>query len=133
MGSKLDSFLRERCFLLCFVHVVLLISLEIMRKIYISMFILQGRNTIFKNVLRVRCSLHKIKEHFTLIFRSVTRVSAVKYAMGSLWLLKLKVDVLTVQKTTRRRFQCCHSSEVLNLNNSLNIKIRTKVEIIFGS
>ena len=49
MGSKLDSFLRERCFLFCFVHVVLLISLEIMRKNYISMFILQGRNIIFKN------------------------------------------------------------------------------------
>ena len=32
MGSKLDSFLRKRCFLFCFVHVVLRISLEIMRK-----------------------------------------------------------------------------------------------------
>ena len=32
MGSKLDSFLRKRCFLFCFVHVVLLITLEIMRK-----------------------------------------------------------------------------------------------------
>ena len=32
MGSKLDSFLRRRRFLFCFVHVVLLISLEIMRK-----------------------------------------------------------------------------------------------------
>ena len=34
--SKLDSFLRKRCFLFCFVHVVLLISLEIMQYIYIS-------------------------------------------------------------------------------------------------
>ena len=32
MGPKLDSFLRNRCFLFCFVYVVLLISLEIMRK-----------------------------------------------------------------------------------------------------
>ena len=32
MGSKLDSFLTKRRFLFCFVHVVLLISLEIMRK-----------------------------------------------------------------------------------------------------
>ena len=32
MRSKLDSFLRKRCFLFYFVHVVLLISLEIMRK-----------------------------------------------------------------------------------------------------
>ena len=31
-GSKLDSFLRKRCFLFYFVQVVLLISLEIMRK-----------------------------------------------------------------------------------------------------
>ena len=31
-GSKFDSFLIKRCFLFCFVHVVLLISLEIMRK-----------------------------------------------------------------------------------------------------
>ena len=40
MGSKLDSFLRKRCLLFCFIHVVLLISLEIMRKKnYISRFI----------------------------------------------------------------------------------------------
>ena len=32
MGSKLDSFLRKRCFLFCFVHVVLLTSLEISEK-----------------------------------------------------------------------------------------------------
>ena len=32
MGSKLDSFLRKGCFLFCFVYVVLLISLEILRK-----------------------------------------------------------------------------------------------------
>ena len=31
MGSKYDRFLRKKCFLLCFVHVVLLISLHIMR------------------------------------------------------------------------------------------------------
>ena len=42
-------------------HVVLLISLEIMRKMYISWFILQGRNIILKNILYVRCSLRKIK------------------------------------------------------------------------
>ena len=32
MGSKLDTFPRKRCFVFCFVHVVLLMSLEIMRK-----------------------------------------------------------------------------------------------------
>ena len=31
------------------------------KKIYISRFILQGRNIIFKSILRVRCSLRKIK------------------------------------------------------------------------
>ena len=61
MGSKFDSFLRKSCFLFCFVHIVLLISLEIMRKNYMSRFILQGRNIILKNILRVRCSLRKIK------------------------------------------------------------------------
>ena len=45
MGSKLDSFLRKWCFLPCFVHAVLLISLKIMRKNYISRFILQWRNS----------------------------------------------------------------------------------------
>ena len=56
MGSELDSFLKKRCFLFCFVYVVLLISLEIMRKKNcISRFILQGCNIIFKTFLRVRC------------------------------------------------------------------------------
>ena len=32
MGSKLDSFLRKRCVLFCFVHVVLLVLLQITRK-----------------------------------------------------------------------------------------------------
>ena len=32
IGSKLHSFLRKRCFLFCFVHIVLLILLDIMRK-----------------------------------------------------------------------------------------------------
>ena len=36
MGSKLDSFLRKMCFLFYFVHVVLLISLEIMGKKFTS-------------------------------------------------------------------------------------------------
>ena len=36
MGSKLDRFLRKRCFLFCFVHVVLLISSEIMGKKFTS-------------------------------------------------------------------------------------------------
>ena len=32
MGFKLDTFLRKTCFIFCFVYVVLLISLKIMRK-----------------------------------------------------------------------------------------------------
>ena len=36
MGSKLDSFLRKRGFFFCFVHVVLLILLEIMPKKFTS-------------------------------------------------------------------------------------------------
>ena len=54
------------------------------KKICISRFILQGRNINFKNILRVRCSLRKIRQNFTLIFWSETRGDAVKNAMGSL-------------------------------------------------
>ena len=63
MGSKIDSFLRKWRILISFIHVVLLISLETMRKHvqYISRFIFQGRNIIFKNILRVRYSSRKIK------------------------------------------------------------------------
>ena len=61
MGTKLDSFLRKGYLFFSFVHVVLLISLEIMRKKYLSKFILQGRNFISNNILHVRCSLSKIK------------------------------------------------------------------------
>ena len=62
IGSKLDSFLRKGCF--SFVHVVLLIPLEIMRKYlaYISNFILQGLNIISKKIIiRVSSSLRQIK------------------------------------------------------------------------
>ena len=105
MGSKLDSFLRKRCFLFCFVHdVVLLISLEIMRKIYIGLFILRVpvRNIISKIMLHVRCSLSKIKQHFMLIFWSESRGNTIKKSKGSLWLRKLKVDVLTVHRRALR-------------------------------
>ena len=64
------------------------------KKIYIGRFILQGHNIIFKNILRVRCSLRKIKKNFMVIFWSERHDNAVKKAKGSLWLLKLKVDVL---------------------------------------
>ena len=47
------------------------------------MFILQGRNIIFKNILRVPCSFREIKSHFILIFWSATRGKAVKKAKGS--------------------------------------------------
>ena len=47
--------------------------------------------------------------------------NAVKKAKGTLTLRKLKVDVLTVQKRGPR-LSMLHSSEVLNLNNLLNIK-----------
>ena len=59
MGPKRDSFLRKECFLLFCSRRTAYIVRD-MRKIYISRFILQGRNIIFKNILRVRCSSHKI-------------------------------------------------------------------------
>ena len=60
------------------------------------------------------------------IFWSELRGNAVTKAKGSLWLRKLKVDGLTVKRRAGI-YQCCRSSEVLNLKNSLNIKIRKKV------
>ena len=88
MGSTLDSFPRKGCYLFCFVHIVLLISLEIMRKNYISRFILQGHNIIFKNILHVRCSLRKIIWHFMRIFGSQCCGNAVTKAKGCSWLRK---------------------------------------------
>ena len=126
MGCKLDSFLRKSCFSFCFVHIVQLISLEIMQKIYISRFMLQGRNIIFRSILRVRCSLRKIKQHLMLIFSSESRGNAVKKAKR---LRMVKVDVLTVQRELLV-FQCCHSSEVSNLNTSLNIKKKSCKEFL---
>ena len=60
------------------------------------------------------------------IFWSELRGNAVTKAKGSLLLSKLKVDALTVKRRGIAVFQCCRSSEVLNLNNSLNIKIKKK-------
>ena len=97
MGSTFDSFLRKRCFLFCFVHVVR----DFAKKIYISRFILQGRNIIFKNILRVRCNLRKINWHFMRIFWSERCGNAVKKAKWSLRLRNLKVDALTVQRRAR--------------------------------
>ena len=101
-GLNLIVFSENGVFLFSFVHGVLLISLEIMQKIYISRFILQGCNSIFRNILRVQCSLRKIKYHYLLIFWSESRGNTVKKAKGYLWLRKLKVDVLTVQRRAPR-------------------------------
>ena len=54
-----------------------------------------------KNILRVRCSLRKIKEHFLRIFWSEHCGNAVKRAKWSLWLRNLKVVALTVQRRAR--------------------------------
>ena len=60
-----------------------------MQKIYISSFISQGRNIIFKNMLRDRCSLRKIKYYFMIIFWSKIRGNTVRKAKGSvLWMRK---------------------------------------------
>ena len=60
MGSKLDSFLTKRCFLFCFVH-VLITSLEIMRKItsvgllYKSVILFSKIFYMFDVIIRVFC------------------------------------------------------------------------------
>ena len=71
-------------------------------------------------------SLRKIKKHYILIFFPESRGNTVENAKGSVWLRKPEVDVLPLQ-VELPVFQCCHSSEVLNLNNSLNIKIIKKL------
>ena len=65
------------------------------------------------------------------MFWSELRDIAITKVNGSLRLRKLKVDALTVQRKGLAVFQCCHSSEVLNLNNSLSIKIRKKTYMDF--
>ena len=50
MGYKLDSFLRKRCFLFCFVQVELLISLEIMRKKLTSVGLSNEALTLFSKI-----------------------------------------------------------------------------------
>ena len=57
-----------------------------------------------------------------VILWSESRGNAVKKANGSLWLRKLKIDVLTVQRRAPR----LSVSDILNVNNSLNIKIWKK-------
>ena len=61
-----------------------------------------------------------------LIFWYEIRGNVVKKAKESLWLRKQKVDIFQSREELPV-FQCCYSSEVLNLNNSLNIKIRKKL------
>ena len=62
MGSKLDSFLRKRCFFVLFCsRRTADIVRDNAKKNYISRFTLQGCNIIFKNILNVQCSLRKIK------------------------------------------------------------------------
>ena len=98
MRCKLYSFIRKSCFLFCFVHVVLLISLAIMSKKFTSVGLSYKDVILFSKVfLRFRCSLGKIKQNFMRIFRSEHYGNAVKKAKGTLTLRKLKVDVLTVQ------------------------------------
>ena len=112
--------------LFCFVHVVLLISLEIMRKKnYISRFILQGSNIIFNNILDIRCSLRKIKWHFMGIFGSERRGNAAMQRTDLYDYVSWRSMPLQ-SKEGLAVIQCCCSSEVLNLNISLNIKIRKK-------
>ena len=53
------------------------------------------------------------------------RGNAAKKAKASLWLRKLKV-VFLQSREELPVFKRCHSSAVLNLNNSLNIEIRKK-------
>ena len=61
MGSKLESFLRKNVFLVLFCSRRTAYNVRGVKKIYISRFILQGHNIIFKNILHLRCSLRKIK------------------------------------------------------------------------
>ena len=62
MGSKHDSFLIKCVFCsVFFSRRTDYIVRDNAKKNYISGFILQGRNIIFKNILDVLCSLSKIK------------------------------------------------------------------------
>ena len=53
MGTKLESFLRKRCYLFCFVHVVLLILFEIMRKKFASVGLSYKDVVLFSKIFHV--------------------------------------------------------------------------------
>ena len=110
-----------------FFHVVLLISLRHNATKFIS------AGSCYKDVIL----FSKIFYVFDVVYVKPNRIScefsgsehhgnAVKKANGTLTLSKLKVDALTVQRIALV-FPRCHTFEILNLNNSLNIKIRTKL------
>ena len=92
MWSNLDIFLKKS--VSCFVYVVLLISLEKMRKKFTSVSLSYKDVILFSNIFYV----------FDVVYVKSNRISfefsgnAVKKAEGNLKLRKLKVDVLTVQR-----------------------------------
>ena len=53
MESELDSFVRKRCFLFCFIPIVLLISLEIMGKKFTSVGLSYKDVTLFSKIFYV--------------------------------------------------------------------------------
>ena len=64
------------------------------------------RNIIFKNILRDRCSLRKIKQYFMIIFRSKSCANTAQKAKGSvLWMRKQKVDVQLAKLIVEKRKQ----------------------------
>ena len=102
---------------------------NVKEKIHISRFILHSYNYIilFSKIIYVFDIVYvKSNSISWWIFWSELRGNAVTKAKGSSWLHKLKVVALTVRRRELAVFQCCRSPEDLNLNKSLNIKLRKK-------
>ena len=67
MGSELASFLRKVCFLFSFVYVILLRSLEIVRKNITSVGLSYKEEILFSKIFYVFHVVY-VKSHFMLIF-----------------------------------------------------------------
>ena len=83
MGPKLDSFLRKGCFLFCFVQVVLLISLDIMRKKITSVGLSYKDVILFSKIIYLIDVIYvKLNSTFMIIFGSKSRGNTVEKAKG---------------------------------------------------
>ena len=82
MGSKLGSLLRKRSFLFCFVHVVLLISLEIIRKNITSAGLSYKGVILFSKILKMFDIVYVKLNSISCEFSGLTVVATLRRSEG---------------------------------------------------